>query len=80
MTAARLAFIVIFQNFVGFVQLFADWIVPDVPELIKARIRREEQLINEFIIKRETAKVTNFRRRRRKKDWPDVSLNVESEQ
>lgn len=45
----RLAFIVVFQNIVGFIQLFVDYAIPDVPRRLKDRIRHEEYLISEII-------------------------------
>lgn len=51
--AARLCFIVLYQNVVGFVQIFTDWCIPDVPTLIKTRTRHEEQLISEIILEEE---------------------------
>lgn len=51
--AARLTFIVLYQNIVGFVQIFTDWCIPDVPTLIKTRMRHEEQVISEVILEEE---------------------------
>lgn len=45
----RLAFIVVFQNIVGFIQIFVDYAIPDVPRRLKDRIRHEEYLISEII-------------------------------
>ncbi|XP_063707781.1 anoctamin-4-like [Culicoides brevitarsis] len=45
----RLAFIVVFQNIVGFIQIFVDYAIPDMPARLKERIRHEEALISEII-------------------------------
>lgn len=47
--AARLTFIVVFQNIVGFIQIFVDYAIPDIPRRLKDRIRNEEYLISEII-------------------------------
>lgn len=57
--AARLAFIVVFQNIVGIVQLFVDWAIPDVPRRVRERIKREDYLLSHIILDQEKRK---FRR------------------
>ncbi|XP_071441866.1 anoctamin-1-like [Hetaerina americana] len=52
--AARLAFVVVFENVVVLVMLLVHWIIPDVPKSLRDRIRREAYLTNEIIIRRET--------------------------
>ncbi|XP_063708488.1 anoctamin-5 isoform X2 [Culicoides brevitarsis] len=58
--AARLAFIVVFQNVVGLVQLLVDTLIPDVPRRIRERIKREDYLLSHVILDEE--------KRRYKKD------------
>lgn len=57
--AARLAFIVVFQNLVGLVQLFVDWAIPDVPRRVRERVKREDYLLSSIILDQEKRK---FRR------------------
>lgn len=52
--AARLAFIVIFQNLVSVVVIAVQWCIPDIPSLLKDQIKREAYLTNEIIIQHET--------------------------
>lgn len=58
--AARLAFIVVFQNVVGLVQLLVDSLIPDVPRRVRERIKREDYLLSHVILDEE--------KRRYKKD------------
>ncbi|KAL0277448.1 UNVERIFIED_CONTAM: hypothetical protein PYX00_004720 [Menopon gallinae] len=51
--AARLAFIVVFQNVVSFVTLAIDWLIPDISRKLKDEMKKETFLTNEIIIKQE---------------------------
>ncbi|RXG68775.1 hypothetical protein Avbf_05053 [Armadillidium vulgare] len=51
--AARLAFVVVFENIVFFIMIFVKWIIPDIPHRLKEQIRREAYLTNELIVKNE---------------------------
>uniref|UniRef100_A0A182FAX8 Anoctamin n=1 Tax=Anopheles albimanus TaxID=7167 RepID=A0A182FAX8_ANOAL len=48
--AVRLAFIVIYQNLVSFMQIVLAWAIPDVPEWLRDQIKQERYLTNEHII------------------------------
>nr|CAD7414625.1 unnamed protein product [Timema poppensis] len=52
--AARLAFVVVFQNLVGFVMMAVEWLIPDMSHKLRDEIRREAYLTSELIIKQET--------------------------
>ena len=54
--AARLAFVVVFQNFVALSLMAIKWIVPNMSTDLKERIRREAYLTNEIIIRTELLK------------------------
>lgn len=54
--AARLAFVVVFQNFVALSVMAIKWIVPNMSGDIRERIRREAYLTNEIIIRTELLK------------------------
>ncbi|RZF39456.1 hypothetical protein LSTR_LSTR000977 [Laodelphax striatellus] len=51
--AARLAFVVIFENVVVMVVLFVQWLVPDMPSRLRDQIHRENYITNEIIIAQE---------------------------
>ncbi|XP_063913135.1 anoctamin-4 isoform X3 [Zophobas morio] len=57
--AARLAFVVIFENVVAFIIIIIKWCIPDIPGELKDRIRREAYITNEIIIKQETIRAQN---------------------
>ncbi|XP_046382503.1 anoctamin-1-like isoform X1 [Ischnura elegans] len=51
--AARLAFVVVFQNVVSLVTMAVQWIIPDMPRKLRDEIQREAYLTNEIIIQEE---------------------------
>ena len=51
--AARLAFVVVFENVVCLVILLVKWIIPDMPYRLKEQIRREAYMTNELIMEQE---------------------------
>ncbi|XP_055585585.1 anoctamin-1 [Uranotaenia lowii] len=51
--AIRLAFVVIYQNVVSFVQIVVAWAIPDTPGALRDQIKREQYLMNEFVIQQE---------------------------
>ncbi|CAG0884101.1 unnamed protein product [Darwinula stevensoni] len=51
--AARLAFVVVFQNLVFGLINVIRWIIPDTPGKLKDKIRREAYLTNEIIMEQE---------------------------
>jgi len=60
--AARLAFVVVFQNVVSLVTLAVDWLIPDISRKLKDEMKKEAYLTNEIIIRQEL-----LRARRRSK-------------
>ncbi|KAG5872235.1 hypothetical protein JTB14_002995 [Gonioctena quinquepunctata] len=57
--AAKLAFVVIFENVVVLVMIIVKWCIPDMPGDLKDKIRREIYITNEIIIKQETMRAQN---------------------
>lgn len=51
--AARLAFVVIFENIVAIVMILVRWAIPDMSSNLRDKIRREAYITNEIIIKQE---------------------------
>ncbi|XP_050464477.1 anoctamin-1 isoform X1 [Cataglyphis hispanica] len=51
--AARLAFIVVFENVVAFVMILVRWCIPDISPKLRDKIRREAYITNEIIIHQE---------------------------
>ncbi|XP_076277778.1 anoctamin-1-like isoform X3 [Lasioglossum baleicum] len=51
--AARLAFIVVFENVVALVMILIRWCIPDMNPKLRDRIRREAYITNETIIRQE---------------------------
>uniref|UniRef100_A0AAY4BV99 Anoctamin n=1 Tax=Denticeps clupeoides TaxID=299321 RepID=A0AAY4BV99_9TELE len=47
--AAKLAFIIIMEHVVFVVKFFVAWLIPDVPSEVKARVKRERYLIQEYL-------------------------------
>ncbi|KAL2093841.1 hypothetical protein ACEWY4_011153 [Coilia grayii] len=55
--AAKLAFIIIMEHVAFLVKFFVAWLIPDVPSDVKARVRRERYLIQEYLQKYELEKL-----------------------
>ncbi|KAJ8980895.1 hypothetical protein NQ317_011195 [Molorchus minor] len=66
--AARLAFIVVYQNLVGFVMTVVEWTIPDVSRKLNDRIKREAYRTNETMIKYENDRAKERQRVARKRD------------
>lgn len=62
--AARLAFIVVYQNLVGFVMTLVEWTIPDVPRKLNDKIKREAYRVNEAVIKYEAERAKERKSKR----------------
>lgn len=63
--AAKLGFVVVFENLVAVVMIFVRWCIPDMAHELRDQIRREAYITNEIIIKQETVRARNEANRRR---------------
>ncbi|XP_043249984.1 anoctamin-1-like isoform X2 [Colletes gigas] len=54
--AARLAFIVVFENIVALVMILVRWCIPDMNPQLRDKIRREAYITNEIIIQQEASR------------------------
>lgn len=62
--AARLIFVVIFENAVAIVMILVRWLIPDISSDLRDQIRREAYITNEIIIKQEALRATQASTRR----------------
>ncbi|KAJ3596066.1 hypothetical protein NHX12_002475, partial [Muraenolepis orangiensis] len=55
--AARLAFVIFFQNLAMFLSMLVAWLIPDVPRSLREQLKKENQMLKEFLLNEEgTAK------------------------
>nr|XP_046239776.1 anoctamin-1a isoform X2 [Scatophagus argus] len=54
--AARLAFVIVFQNVVMLMSDFVDWLIPDIPKDISLQMHKEKILMVEVFMKEEQGK------------------------
>ncbi|XP_029944147.1 anoctamin-1a isoform X1 [Salarias fasciatus] len=54
--AARLAFVIVFQNVVMLMSDFVDWLIPDIPKDISQQIREEKSLMVKLFMEKEQGK------------------------
>ncbi|XP_072309610.1 anoctamin-2b [Eucyclogobius newberryi] len=54
--AARLAFVILFQNLVMFLSLVIAWVIPDVPKTIVEQLKREKKLLVDLFLQEEKEK------------------------
>uniref|UniRef100_A0A4W5JQE7 Anoctamin n=1 Tax=Hucho hucho TaxID=62062 RepID=A0A4W5JQE7_9TELE len=80
--AAKLAFIIIMEHVAFMVKFFVAWMIPDVPSEVKARIKRERYLIQEYLHSYEVEKL-KIQLSQRNDDccctpmiYPDISRHV----
>ncbi|KAM9860798.1 anoctamin-1a isoform 1-T1 [Aulostomus maculatus] len=59
--AARLAFVIVFQNVVMLMSDFVDWLIPDIPKDISLQIHKEKILMVELFMKEEQGKRRTLR-------------------
>ncbi|XP_030373607.1 anoctamin-1 isoform X2 [Scaptodrosophila lebanonensis] len=62
--ACRLAFVVVFENFVALVMILVRWCIPDMSVELRDQIRREIYITNEIIIEQESQRA-RFERAKR---------------
>ncbi|KAI4872191.1 hypothetical protein NFI96_031019 [Prochilodus magdalenae] len=55
--AAKMAFIIIMEHVVFLVKFFVAWLIPDVPSDVRARIKRERFLVQEYLHNYEVEKL-----------------------
>ncbi|XP_054476398.1 anoctamin-5 isoform X1 [Anoplopoma fimbria] len=55
--AAKLAFIIIVEHVVFVVKFFVAWLIPDVPSDVRARVKRERYLVQEYLHNYEVEKL-----------------------
>ncbi|XP_030646282.1 anoctamin-1 [Chanos chanos] len=51
--AARLAFVIFFQNFAMFLSRLVAWLIPDVPRSLKEELKREKALLLDLLLSEE---------------------------
>ncbi|XP_068459823.1 anoctamin-5 isoform X3 [Clinocottus analis] len=55
--AAKLAFIIIVEHVVFMVKFFVAWLIPDIPSDVRARVKRERYLVQEYLHNYEVEKL-----------------------
>uniref|UniRef100_A0A4W6FXB6 Anoctamin n=1 Tax=Lates calcarifer TaxID=8187 RepID=A0A4W6FXB6_LATCA len=60
--AARLAFVILFQNLVMFLSLVVAWVIPDVPKTIMEQLKREKKLLVDVFLREEKEKFQTWKR------------------
>ncbi|XP_076121459.1 anoctamin-1-like isoform X2 [Alosa pseudoharengus] len=55
--AARLAFVIVFQNVVMLMSDIVDWVIPDIPKDISVQIHKEKILLVDLFMKEEQGKL-----------------------
>nr|XP_019934200.1 PREDICTED: anoctamin-5 isoform X2 [Paralichthys olivaceus] len=55
--AAKLAFIIIMEHVAFMVKFFVAWMIPDVPSDVRARVKRERYLVQEYLHNYEVEKL-----------------------
>ncbi|XP_029289207.1 anoctamin-2 [Cottoperca gobio] len=48
--AAKLAFVIFFQNFAMFLSMLVAWMIPDVPRSLREQLKKENMMLMEFLL------------------------------
>lgn len=73
--AARLIFVVLFENTVAVVMLLVRWLIPDISAELCDQIRREAYITNEIIIKQEASEASRASKQYSKSGWNRLLRN-----
>ncbi|XP_034039652.1 anoctamin-1a [Thalassophryne amazonica] len=73
--AARLTFVIIFQNVVMLMSDFVDWLIPDIPKDISLQMHKEKILMVELFMKAERGKRFTVRERHSQGNCASSSAN-----
>uniref|UniRef100_A0A672PH35 Anoctamin n=1 Tax=Sinocyclocheilus grahami TaxID=75366 RepID=A0A672PH35_SINGR len=57
--AARLAFVIFFQNLAMFLSMLVAWLIPDMPRSLKEQLKREKALLMDLLLTEEADKHKN---------------------
>ncbi|MCJ8733666.1 hypothetical protein PDJAM_G00226270 [Pangasius djambal] len=75
--AARLAFVIFFQNLAMFLSMLVAWLIPDVPRSLKDCLKREKALLLDLLLSEEVEK------QRRQSEHPaniNITINASEEE
>ncbi|MCI4379548.1 hypothetical protein PGIGA_G00229690 [Pangasianodon gigas] len=75
--AARLAFVIFFQNLAMFLSMLVAWLIPDVPRSLKDCLKREKALLLDLLLSEEVEK------QRRQSQHPaniNITINASEEE
>ncbi|XP_035283037.1 anoctamin-1-like isoform X2 [Anguilla anguilla] len=55
--AARLGFVILFQNLVMFLSMLVDWMIPDMPKDISEQLKKEKTMMVDVFLREEKEKI-----------------------
>uniref|UniRef100_A0A672PPI6 Anoctamin n=1 Tax=Sinocyclocheilus grahami TaxID=75366 RepID=A0A672PPI6_SINGR len=62
--AARLAFVIFFQNLAMFLSMLVAWLIPDMPRSLKEQLKREKALLMDLLLTEEADKQCTHKNRK----------------
>ncbi|XP_072551737.1 anoctamin-1 isoform X2 [Salminus brasiliensis] len=71
--AARLAFVIFFQNLAMFLSMLVAWLIPDVPRSLKERMKRDKLLLLDLLLTEEAEK-----QRRHSQRPANINITIKS--
>ncbi|XP_059191503.1 anoctamin-2 [Centropristis striata] len=63
--AAKLAFVIFFQNFAMFLSMLVAWMIPDVPRSLREQLKKENMMLMEFLLNQDQEACANPHSQRR---------------
>ncbi|XP_066540933.1 anoctamin-1 [Hoplias malabaricus] len=71
--AARLAFVIFFQNLAMFLSMLVAWLIPNVPRSLKERLKRDKALLLDLLLSEEAEK-----QRRQSQRPANIDITIKS--
>ncbi|XP_068458845.1 anoctamin-2 [Clinocottus analis] len=75
--AAKLAFVIFFQNFAMFLSMLVAWMIPDVPRSLREQLKKENMMLMEFLLNQDQDQEARAKSHPSKRSIPCFSANIE---
>ncbi|XP_045893464.1 anoctamin-1 isoform X1 [Micropterus dolomieu] len=74
--AAKLAFVIFFQNLAMFLSMLVAWMIPDVPRSLREQLKKENMMLMEFLLNQDQGARAKSRSPRRSIPCFPVNLDI----
>ncbi|XP_034391011.1 anoctamin-2 [Cyclopterus lumpus] len=75
--AAKLAFVIFFQNLAMFLSMLVAWMIPDVPRSLREQLKKENMMLMEFLLNQDQDQEARAKSHSPKRSIPCFSANID---